>query len=199
MERRDSLELARVKAYSDGVFAIAATLLAFNLKLDSPPDLPFLALLGDLWPQITAFLISFIVASIYWRNHNRLFNLLVRVDARLNQINMALLAMVCLMPFATGLISSFHPGLGALTLYAVTVAAVGILSAGQWAYAARHPALLSPHAAPQELWAWFWVVCVAPTIFLLSIALASFSINWAMRSWVLLLVFLPLARRMAHR
>lgn len=199
MERRDSLEIGRVKAYSDGVFAIAATLLAFNIKLSGQPDFPFWPLLGELAPQIAAFLISFIVAGIYWRNHNRLFNLLERVNGRLNQLNMALLASVCLMPFSTGLIGSFRPGTGALTLYAATIALIGALSAGQWAYVARRPALLAAHATPKEMWAWFAVACVAPGVFLFSIALAGVSVNWAMRSWVLLLVFLPLARRMTRR
>lgn len=199
MERRDSLEIARVKAFSDGVFAIAATLLAFNIKLTGQPDLPFFDLLGELAPQIWAFLISFIVAAIYWRNHNRLFNLLERVDSRLNQINMALLAVVCLMPFATGLIGSFHPREGALTLYASTIALLGILSAGQWAYAARHPGLRGSHVTPKEMWGWFAVACVAPVVFLLSIAVASVSVTWAMRSWGLMLLFLPLARRVTRR
>jgi uncharacterized membrane protein len=199
MERRDSLEIGRVKAYSDGVFAIAATLLAFNVKPTGEADLPFDALLGDLAPQITAFLISFIVAGIYWRNHNRLFNLLDRVDGRLNQLNMALLAAVCLMPFATGLISSFRPGAGALTLYASTIALIGAISAAQWAYVALHPPLLAGHATSREAWGWLVVACVAPLIFALSIGIACVSVTWAMRSWAAMLVFLPLARRMAHR
>lgn len=200
MERRENLEINRVKAYSDGIFAIAATLLAFNVKLNGQSELPFGALLDELAPQITAFLISFSVAGIYWRNHNRMFNLLERVDGRLNQLNMALLATVCLMPFATGLIGGgFHPGAGAFTLYAATIALIGTLSAAQWAYVALHPALLSSHATGKEAWGWFFVACVAPTVFLASIAVAGFSVPWAMRSWVLMLLFLPLARRMTHR
>jgi uncharacterized membrane protein len=199
MERREILEIGRVKAFSDGVFAIAATLLTFNLKLSGQADRPFDQLIEDLGPQITGFLISFIVAGIYWRNHNRLFNLLERVDARLNQINMALLAAVCLMPFATGLLNGFHPGNGALTLYAGTIGLMGLLSAGQWAYAALNPHVLAAHAGKAEMWGWFRVSCVAPAVFLLSIAVASVSVTWAMRSWVLILVFLPLARRLTHR
>jgi len=199
MERREILEIGRVKAFSDGVFAIAATLLTFNIKLSGQPDQPFGQLLDELWPQIAAFLISFIVAGIYWRNHNRLFNLLEKVDGRLNQLNMALLAVVCLMPFATGLIGNFHPTRGAMTLYAAIIALMGLLSAGQWAYAALHPHVLAAHAGKAEMWGWFRVACVAPAVFLLSIGVASVSIDWAMRSWVLMLVFLPLARRLTRR
>ncbi len=199
MQPRESLEINRVKAFSDGVFAIAATLLAFNVHLVAPADQSLDALVGQIEPQIAAFLISFIVAAVYWRNHNRLFNVLERVDARLNQFNMALLAAVCLMPFATGLIAGLRPSAGAVILYAGTIALIGVLSAVQWAYAALRPALLSPHATTKEMWAWFRVACVSPAVFLLSIALTGFSVVWAMRSWLLILAFLPLARRLERR
>ena len=196
----ESVELPRLKSFSDGVFAIAATLLAFNVHLAAAPDQPFHALLDQIAPQITAFLISFVVAAIYWRNHNRLFAMLGKVDSRLNQINMALLAAVCLMPFATGLIAGASlPSPGGLTLYAAAMALIGVLSAVQWAYAALHPALLIPHAVSGEPWRWFAVACVAPATFLLSIAVAGFSIEWAMRSWALIVVLIPLARHLTHR
>jgi uncharacterized membrane protein len=199
MEQRETIEIARVKSFSDGVFAIAATLLAFNVHLPGTSDQPADTLLAQIEPQIVAFLVSFIVAAIYWRNHNRLFAMLGRVDARINQLNMALLAAVCLMPFATGLIAGFHSSSGALTLYASTIAVIGVISAAQWAYAALNPALLAAHAGRGELWGWFAVACVAPAVFLLSIAIARISVTWAMRSWVLLLIFLPLARRVSRR
>lgn len=195
----EPVELSRLKSFSDGVFAIAATLLTFNIHLPNTPDQAFSALLDEIAPQILAFVISFAVASVYWRNHNRLFALLAKVDGRLNQLNMALLAAVCLTPFATGLIAGLQPSSGGFTLYAGAMALIGALAAAQWAYAALHPALLAPHVAPKELWRWFSVASVAPVVFLLSIALAGVSVEWAMRSWVLMLVFLPLARRIAHR
>jgi uncharacterized membrane protein len=144
-------------------------------------------------------MISFAVAGVYWRNHNRLFALLERVDTRLNQLNMALLATVCLMPFAAGLLAGGNPGAGSLILYAATIALIGLLSAAQWAYAASRPALLAAHAAPGELWRWVGVACVPPAVFLCSTALASWSVPWAMRSWAALLVLLPLARRLCRR
>jgi len=101
--------------------------------------------------------------------------------------------------FATGLIGGFHPGTGAFTLYASTIALIGVLSAAQWAYAALRPGLISPHATAREMWAWFFVACVAPLVFLASTALASWSVPWAMRSLILLILFLPLARRVTPR
>lgn len=195
----DTVELGRLKSFSDGVFAIAATLLAFNVHLPDAGEKPFAAMLEQLEPQILAFLISFVVAAVYWRNHNRMFAHLDEVDSRLNQINMALLAAVCLMPFATGLIAGSKPSLGAFTVYAAAMALIGLITAGQWIYIALHPALLSPHVTSKDIWRWLPVACVAPTVFLLSIGLASVSVAWAMRSWALMLVFLPLARRITHR
>jgi len=193
------VELPRLKSFSDGVFAIAATLLAFNVHLPATTDQSFSDLLAAIEPQIMAFLISFVVAAVYWRNHNRLFLLLDRADSRLNQINMALLAAVCLMPFTTGLIAGVKLSPGAVILYALSMALIGVLAAAQWAYVALHPALLASHVTQREIWRWFSVACVAPTIFLLSIAPANFSVEWAMRGWGVILVFLPLARRLTRR
>src|SRR5579859_170238 len=136
MQQREHLELTRVKAFSDGVIAIAATLLAINIHLTNEGEQSLDALLDQLAPQIGAFLISFAVCAVYWRNHNRMFNLLHRIDPRLNSLNMVQLASICLMPFASGLIAGDVPSVGAMTLYAAAIALVGVLSAAQWAYIA---------------------------------------------------------------
>jgi len=199
MQQREHLELTRVKAFSDGVIAIAATLLAINIHLTNEGEQSLDALLDQLAPQIGAFLISFAVCAVYWRNHNRMFNLLHRIDPRLNSLNMVQLASICLMPFASGLIAGDVPSVGAMTLYAAAIALVGVLSAAQWAYIALKPGLVGPEAEPAELWAWFRIACIAPAIFLLSIAIAHFSVPWAMRSWALTALFLPLVRKLEHR
>lgn len=193
------MEVGRVKSFSDGVFAIAATLLAFNIKLPDQTDQPFGALADKLWPQIMAFLISFIVASFYWRIHNRLFLLVHRVDSRLGILNTALLAVVCLMPFSSSLIASGRTGSGAVILYALTITATGYINAGMWLYAAMSPGLMAPNATKHHFWPWFWIACITPTMFLLSAAVALYSVPLAMQSWSLLILFLPLARRISRR
>ncbi len=197
--QQETMEVARVKSFSDGVFAIAATLLAFNIKLPEQNDLPLAGLLDKLWPQIMAFLISFVVASFYWRIHSRLFLLLHRVDGRLGILNTALLASVCLMPFSSSLIAGGKTSTAAVILYALTIALIGLINAVMWLAAATSPHLMAPSATKHHFWPWFWIALVTPAVFLISAALAPFSVVLAMRSWAALIVLLPLARRALHR
>jgi len=115
MEKPDSgqRETARLEAFSDGVFAIAITLLALELRI--PHGTPGERLgheLLDLWPTYLAFVTSFAIVGIMWLNHHRLFTLIGRVDHRLMVINLVLLLGVTTVGFPTALVAQYlgHPG-----------------------------------------------------------------------------------------
>jgi uncharacterized membrane protein len=199
MQDMETMEVGRFKSFSDGVFAIAATLLAINIHLPEQDDLPLGAMIDTLWPQIMAFLISFLVASFYWRVHNRLFLLLHKVDGRLGSLNTALLAAICLLPFSSSLIAGAKISRAAVILYALTITVIGYINAGMWLYAAASAHLMAPSATKHHFWPWFWIACITPTVFLISAALTSFSAAIAMRSWLSLVLLLPLARRLLRR
>lgn len=80
IELRDEKETGRVEAFSDGVFAIAITLLILDVHV--PHDLPVTTTLGDAllkqWPSYLAFLTSFALIGIMWINHHKLFTLIKR-------------------------------------------------------------------------------------------------------------------------
>src|SRR5207244_3471037 len=103
-------ETARVEAFSDGVFAIAITLLVLDLKVPRahPPDENLLAYLLSQWPTYAAFLSSFTTIGIMWLNHHRLFNLIGRVDTPLMIYNGLLLLGVTLTPWPTALVAEYH-------------------------------------------------------------------------------------------
>ena len=103
-------ETSRVEAFSDGVFAVAITLLIFNVHVPSnlPGDLAG-ALIGQ-WPAYVAFLISFAFVGIMWVNHHRLFNHIRRSDNLLLFFNLLLLLGVTVVPFPTALVAA-HYGL----------------------------------------------------------------------------------------
>jgi uncharacterized membrane protein len=195
----ETMEVGRFKSFSDGVFAIAATLLAINIHMPEQEDLPLGDLMDKLWPQIMAFLISFLVATSYWRVHNRLFLLLHRVDGRLGSINTVLLAAVCLLPFSSSLIAGPKISTTSIILYASTTAFIGYINAGMWLYAAFSPHLMAPSATKHHFWPWFWQACITPTVFLISAAIAPYSGQLAMQSWFLLALLVPLARRLLRR
>ena len=99
----------RLLSFSDGVFSIIVTLLAFELKVPALPEARTTAqvLLGllDAWPNFAAFLLGFVGIAEIWANHVALFRYVVRTDRRTLILNALLLLLASLTPFATGLLA----------------------------------------------------------------------------------------------
>ena len=107
-------ETGRVEAFSDGVFAIAITLLILEIKVpklshDSPPAALAKALF-DLWPSYFAFLLSFFAILIMWINHHGLFNMVRRVSPGFLYANGFLLLLVSFVPFPTSVLAEYLDG-----------------------------------------------------------------------------------------
>ncbi len=110
-------ETSRVEAFSDGVFAIAITLLVLEIKVPHFPNGVsnqelWKALLA-LWPSFLAFVISFVAILIMWVNHHGLFNLIQRVDTKFMYANGFLLFWVTFVPFPTAVLAEHLNGEGA--------------------------------------------------------------------------------------
>src|SRR5215212_1120494 len=115
-------DTTRVMAFSDGVFAIAITLLVLNLKV--PPitnGSGLFATLGEQWPEFWAFLISFAVIGQLWIIHHSLFYYIVRYDRRLLWLNLLVLLCVSFMPFPTAILAESDHTRDAVGLYAFTL------------------------------------------------------------------------------
>ena len=103
------MDRSRLEAFSDGVFAVAITLLALNLTVDGYGHGPLLGQLHAKWPAFLAFLISFFMIGIVWVNHHALFRSIAQVDRTLLFINLVLLLFVVLIPFSTATEASYFP------------------------------------------------------------------------------------------
>jgi uncharacterized membrane protein len=106
-------ETARVEAFSDGVFAIAITLLILEIRV--PPNVPGRPLdraLLHLWPSYLAYVASFMTIGVMWLNHHRLFNLIHKSDDGLIGINLLLLFGETWIPFPTALLAEHLGGPG---------------------------------------------------------------------------------------
>ncbi len=98
----------RLEAFSDGVIAVAITLLALDLPIPDAAGTHDLAgTLGRHWPNFAAFAISFVTIGIIWINHHAMLHRIARVDHALLMLNMLLLLSVCLLPFSTALMSNY--------------------------------------------------------------------------------------------
>lgn len=103
-------ETARTEAFSDGVFAIAITLLILEIVVKVPHEpLSANALSGELshlWPSYLAYFTSFATIGVMWLNHHRLYTLIQKNDDGLHAYNLALLLGVTWIPFPTALLAS---------------------------------------------------------------------------------------------
>jgi uncharacterized membrane protein len=102
------VDSSRLEAFSDGVFAVAITLLALDLAVGVPtPGLTLAAKLGGQWPAFAAFAISFATIGIIWVNHHTLFRNVSEIDRTLLFVNLLLLFFVVSIPFATRTVAAY--------------------------------------------------------------------------------------------
>ena len=136
-------ETARIEAFSDGVFAIAITLLILEIQV--PPQTPHGGLrraLVNLWPSYLAFLASFMTIGVMWLNHHRLFTLINKKDDGLIAFNLLLLLGVTWLPFPTALLAEHLLGSHAdqqvaALVYAGSFLALAVVFNVMWHYAVR--------------------------------------------------------------
>jgi uncharacterized membrane protein len=142
-------ETGRIEAFSDGVYAIAITLLVLELKVPHGLDGAGLgrALLQQ-WPAYVAFLVSFLSIGIMWINHHRLFGLIRRPDEGLLVLNGLQLLTVTVVPFPTSLVAEYMGHEGghlAAAVYTGWSLVIGAAYNALWRYVgspARQPPLL---------------------------------------------------------
>jgi uncharacterized membrane protein len=139
------VDSGRLEAFSDGVFAVAITLLALNLGVDGPGrQHPALAAqLGAKWPAFAAYLISFATIGIVWVNHHALFKTIAKVDRTLLFLNLLLLFFVVTIPFATATIAAYIRSGGpdaslAAVIYQGVFVGMSISFVGLFWWAIRH-------------------------------------------------------------
>ncbi len=127
-----SKEVARIAAFSDGVFAIAITLLTLQLQL--PKGGTLAQELGGLGPNFFAFVVSFLVIGTYWLAHHRLFAVVVRYDGRLIWLNLFTLFFIVLLPFTSSVIAEHGNQPLAVIVYALSLAGAGFANTAMAAY-----------------------------------------------------------------
>jgi uncharacterized membrane protein len=101
------LEGGRLEAFSDGVFAVAITLLALNLAVPGPGHGPLARQLGDHWPAFAAYVVSFLTIGVIWVNHHALMRNFAQVDRIVLFLNLMVLFFVVSIPFATVTIADY--------------------------------------------------------------------------------------------
>jgi uncharacterized membrane protein len=193
-------DLGRIVAFSDGVFAIAITLLVLSIDTPSLPaeradDLADELL--DLHPELISYAISFVVIGWFWIGHHRLFRSLSQVDATLTGLNLVYLAFVAFTPFPTELLGDYDDQPASVILYALTLAMVALLSSLMWRHALRRGFVVE-RAPPDEERRILLVSALPLAVFVLSVPLALISTVVAEVSWALIFLAHPRLMRRAR-
>jgi uncharacterized membrane protein len=148
-------ETGRTEAFSDGVLAIAVTLLVLDLRVPPSNALhePLAVALAQEWPAYAAYVTSFLIIGIIWVNHHAVFELVGRVDRSVLFFNLLLLMAVVAIPFATALLSEYllaGPGnaRSAALVYSAVMLAMSFGFAALYTYLALHPLLLADGVDP---------------------------------------------------
>ncbi|TPE52634.1 TMEM175 family protein [Amaricoccus solimangrovi] len=190
--RRDGggLEFDRVANFSDAVYAIAMTLLVFDLRV--PSHLPKDASTAELLRGLTGiesgafgFFLGFTLLGRYWVAHHRFFRALGSIDGRLVSLNLVYLAMVAFMPFPVSLLSHFEANRFSFGLFALSMASISLLEAVMFGYAARRGHIrvaVSRAALRHEMVG----ACAPVAVMLLSLPLAFWNTTAALASWLLM-------------
>jgi uncharacterized membrane protein len=133
---------SRVEAFSDGVFAIAITLLILEIKVPEVEQGHHLwSALGGQWPSYAAYVVSFLVIGIMWLNHHTLFGYVARVDRGLMILNLLLLLVVAAIPWPTALMAAYlredKASHDAAIVYSGTMVLIAIAYTTLWWWATR--------------------------------------------------------------
>jgi TMEM175 potassium channel family protein len=197
---RDSVEFNRVLAFSDGLFAIAMTLLVVSIGIphlsdgDSVGDLA--DALNDLSPELVSFFISFAVIGRYWLAHHQAIGLMRAMDGGFIGLNLIYLAFIAFLPFPTALLGEYFENPLSVALYATNVGIVSGMEVLLFRHAYRSD-LLERQPTP-EIYRFGIVASLSPVLFFaLSVPFAFLSTTLAVAIWFLTVPFGILAERRA--
>lgn len=195
----EAKETVRLEAFSDGVFAIAITLLVLELRPPKEGSDLGRALLAE-WPSYLAFVNSFLTIGIMWLNHHRLFTHIRRVDHALFLWNLLLLLGVTAVPFPTAVLAEHlgHPsGRLAAMLYNGTFFVIAVVFNLLWRHASGGGRLLSERFDADEVRAITRQYAFGPAVYLACFAVSFASAGAGFAGSVALAIFFALPPRTA--
>jgi uncharacterized membrane protein len=194
MERRD---LARLVAFSDGVMAVAITLLVLNIETPDVSDEDLGSALVDLLPSLAAYALAFALVGRFWVIHHNLFETFERLDGPLMGLNLAFLALIALIPFATDLLDVYSDEPLAAAVFGTTLGLAALANWSMTVYSLRSG--LVREARREDTAPFGSPVALGFTlIFFLSVPVAFVSVQAAWVLWTSTIVLRYPLRRVAR-
>jgi len=189
-------ETVRIEQFSDGIFAIAITLLVLGITVPKAHELGEGGSLGAtllrLWPHYLAFVTSFITILAKWVNHHRIFSFIQRTDHSFLYWNGLLLLFITFMPFPTALLAEYllHPeATAAGAVFSGTYVASAFAFKGLWNHASKNGRLLAPNVDEREIRQITMQYRYGPLLYLAAFALSFVSVGLSVGLCLCLAVF----------
>jgi uncharacterized membrane protein len=200
-EPRRAVDLSRLTGLSDGIFAVAMTVLVASLPVSGTPNVSAAQSLSDtleaVVPQVKVASAGFFISALYWWRHHELMRTLARCDVPMMWLNFLVLFGVVLMPFTMRLAGTFPQSALTANLYAGNFAFNGAMLAALWGYAAAHKGFLKPEADADQAHRVIIGLASFVLIFLISMLVAWINVDLAPLSWLLLVPAQVMRKRLA--
>jgi uncharacterized membrane protein len=179
----------RLETCSDGVFAIAITLLVLDIKLPEGSSAGLSHALMESLPRVAAYVMSFAIIGLYWISHHRSFQLIAKVDGAVFWLNLLLLLLVSFIPFPTALLGRYPNEALPIVIYGLTLISCNAVGLGLMAYLLRRPHLMTQGHARESFRRQFPVrlIVIVNVGYLMAVLLAGVA---PLASYVLLTVIL---------
>jgi uncharacterized membrane protein len=191
-------DVGRIAAFTDGVMAVAITLLVLNLQVPelAPGESLGDALIDEL-PSLGSYLLAFGLVGRFWVLHHNLFERLRSFDRTLMTLNLAFLALIALMPFSTDLYDAYTDEGLAAAVFGATIALAALVHRTMNAHVLRHRFVLEEHRAEREMGNPVGAGLTA--VFLLAVPVAFINVHLAEAIWISTLVLRYPLRRLGRR
>jgi uncharacterized membrane protein len=193
----------RLEAFSDGVFAIAITLLIIEVRVPDSHAGDLARDLANQWPSYAAFVVSFAIIGIIWVNHHDIFERIVIVDRSLLFLNLLLLLTVAFLPFPTALLGDYiREGDNAhiaAAVYGANMTLIGLAFIAMWTYLIRVPTLLTPEVGVEGARRARRAAMIGPVVYALTIPLAFVSPVACLLAYAALALYFAIAFTVARQ
>ncbi len=185
--RQKEYGVGRVLAISDGVFAFAVTLLVLDLVV---PVLQSGASSADLWQALSreyvsffSYILSFLIAGLWWNAHNQNFRHIQRSDYTLRWLNLLFLLWIALLPFFTKILNDYGSLQAAVVLYAADQAVAGVFLSLLWWYASKNRRLIDNELKKSTIRSRFLTNVITPLFFVASMGISFIDPVMAIYFW----------------
>ena len=187
------MSTSRTEAFSDGIFAIAATLLVLELKVPQVEPGGLADALLESWPSYATYVVSFLTIGIIWVNHHAVLDRIREVNRPLLFMNLMFLMAVAAIPFPTALLGDYlqagHDERLAAAVYGGTMSLMGVTFGAIWAYAVLSDDLLHARVDRTRARRSLWIFAAGTPLYVLAIGASLLGATLALVIYALLALF----------